>query len=191
MSIKIKFLSVVFLPLLTACVGNMNPTGGNSSPDYPFFITTQAQIVKNIAVPIGTKLVYQEQPFKQGKQDRLMSETKLTAIEFPHDQTIIWGGVPITSINKFFNSEMHGYTVYADFKRLPNRQKNRFNQLWQSCNDSLGITVKNTDDWSFNKENIADIESCSVNYQRYFKNNPKQQYFLDQLHQALNQVNES
>jgi len=60
-SIKIKFLSVVFLPLLTACVGNMNPTGGNSSPDYPFFITTQAQIVKNIAVPIGTKLVYQEQ----------------------------------------------------------------------------------------------------------------------------------
>jgi D-alanyl-lipoteichoic acid acyltransferase DltB (MBOAT superfamily) len=89
-SIKIKFLSVVFLPLLTACVGNMNPTGGNSSPDYPFFITTQAQIVKNIAVPIGTKLVYQEQPFKQGKQDRLMSETKLTAIEFPHDQTILW-----------------------------------------------------------------------------------------------------
>ena len=79
----------------------------------------------------------------------------------------------------FFNSEMHGYTVYADFKRLPNTQKNRFNQLWQSCNDSLGITVKNTDDWSFNKENIADIESCSVNYQRYFKNNPKQQYFLD------------
>ncbi|CAG67815.1 MULTISPECIES: hypothetical protein [Acinetobacter] len=188
MSIKINFLSVLCLPLLTACVGNMNPTGGNSSPNYPFFITTQAQIVKNIRVPIGTKLVYQEQSFKQGRQDRLLPETKLTAIEFPNNQTILWGGVPISSINKFFNSEMHGYTVYADFKRLPDTQKNRFTQLWQSCDERLGITVKNTNDWSFNKNNITDVESCSVLYQRYFKNDAKQQNFLDQLHQALNRV---
>ena len=191
MPIKIKLLSLSPLLFLSACVGDMNPTGGNSTPNYPFFITTQTQIVKNIAVPIGTKLVYQEQPFKKRKQDHAMSEKKLNAIEFPKDQPLLWGGVPVSAIEQFLNSDMHGYSVYADFKRLPNTQKNRFTQLWQSCDDSLGVTVKNTDDWSFNKENITDVESCSVNYQRYFKNNQKQQYFLDQLYQALNQVNES
>ncbi|WP_130803214.1 hypothetical protein [Acinetobacter ihumii] len=191
MSIKIKLLTIPFLLFLTACVGNMNPTGGNSTPNYPFFITTQTQVVKKITVPAGTKLVYQEQHFKEGKQDHALSEKKLTAIEFPKDQPLVWAGVPISSINQFFNSEMRGYSIYADFKRLPDIRKNRFTQLWQSCDDSLGITIKNTEDWSFNKENITDVESCSVNYQRYFKNDPKQQRFLDQLYQALNQVNES
>jgi hypothetical protein len=33
---------------LGACVGNMNPTGGNGRLDYPYYIATQPMIVKKI-----------------------------------------------------------------------------------------------------------------------------------------------
>jgi hypothetical protein len=44
-----------------------------------------------------------------------------------------------------------------------------FSKQWQRCGDDLGISIKNTEDWSFNASNIADVENCSVLYQRYFK----------------------
>ena len=100
----------------------------------------------------------------------------------------MWGGVPIYSINKFFNSEMTGYSVYADLSKLNAQNHSQFSKLWDSCNDNLGITVQNSNDWSFNKKNILDVESCSVNYQRYFKENSEQQKFLDKLYQALQNV---
>lgn len=174
---------------LTGCVGNMNPTGGNSTPDYPYFITTAPLIVKKIPVPKGTKLVYEEQFFKKGEQDHMMSEGKLETIELPKGQTLIWGGAPITSINKFFNSEMHGFTVYADFTKLSADKKTKFSEMWQSCSDGLGITVKSTDDWSFNIQNISDVESCSVSYQRYFKEDAQQQSFLNNIYAELQKIN--
>jgi len=184
-----KPFSFLFSIVLTSCVGNMNPTGGNSAPNYPYFITTEPLIVKKIPVPIGTKLVYEEQFFKEGKQDHKLKEKKLTTIEFPEGKELIWGGVPVKSIYKFFNSEMCGYTVTADFSKLSDDKKTRFSELWQSCSDGLGITIKNTDDWSFNKENIADVESCSVNYQRYFKENAEQQSFLNEMYAELQKIN--
>jgi hypothetical protein len=181
--------SSLFALIVTGCVGNMNPTGGNSAPNYPYFITTEPLIVKKVPVPIGTKLVYEEQFFKEGKQDHKLKEEKLTTIEFPEGKELIWGGVPIKSIYKFFNSEMRGYTVTADFSKLSEDQKTKFSELWQSCNDGLGITIKNTDDWSFNKENIADVESCSVIYQRYFKDDSRQQSFLNEMYAELQKIN--
>lgn len=167
--------------ILTGCIGNMNPTGGNSTPDYPFYITKEQLIIKKIPIPKGTKLVYEEQFFKKGEQDKILSEEKLITINLPEGQTLYWGGVPVTSIDKFFNSEMRGFTVYADFTKLSDDKKTKFSDLWQSCSDRLGISIKNTDDWSFNKDNIADVQSCSVNYQRYFKNDKGQQTFLNKL----------
>ncbi|MDA6069008.1 hypothetical protein NJT12_05175 [Flavobacterium sp. AC] len=183
-----SYFSILGLLLLTGCVGNMNPTGGNSSPNYPYFITAEPLEVKKIMVPKGTKLVYEEQFFKEGKQDKMLSEEKLITIEFPTGQPIIWGGVPVTSINKFFNSEMHGFTVYADFEKLSADKKTKFSQLWQSCSNDLGITVKNIGDWSFNTENISDVDDCSVLYQRYFKNNKRQQDFLDEIYSEMLKV---
>jgi hypothetical protein len=187
-----KFLrpfSSLFALIVTGCVMNMSPTGGNSAPDYPYFVTTEPLIVKKVPVPTGTKLVYEEQFFKEGKQDHKLKEEKLTTIEFPEGKELIWGGVPIKSIYKFFNSEMRGYTVTADFSKLSEDQKTKFSELWQSCNDGLGITIKNTDDWSFNKENIADVESCSVIYQRYFKDDSRQQSFLNEMYAELQKIN--
>ena len=64
MNNKVRLIfCIALLSNLGACVGNMNPTGGNSRPDYPYYITTQPMIVKKINVPIGTKLEYEEQHF--------------------------------------------------------------------------------------------------------------------------------
>ena len=182
---KFSKLPLLFAALFTGCVGNMNPTGGNSRPDYPYFMTTKPLVVKKIAVPVGTTLVYEESWFKKGKQDQMLSESKLTAIRLPEGETILWGGVPITSIVQFFNSEMRGFSVSADFHKLTKEQRNRFTDMWQSCDDDLGIAIKDTNDWSFNPANIADVESCSVLYQRYFKDNKEQQSFLDEMYTEM------
>ena len=182
-------LPLLFVALLTGCVGSMNPTGGNSRPDYPYFVTTKPLVVKKIPVPVGATLVYEESWFKKGKQDKMLSESKLTAINLPEGETILWGGVPVTRIAQFFNSEMRGFNVSADFSKLTKAQQNRFTEMWQSCDDNLGIAIKNRDDWSFNLDNIVDVQSCSVLYQRYFKNNKEQQRFLDEMHRELRNSN--
>ena len=71
-SFKITYILLFFL--LHGCIGNMNPTGGNSSPNYPYFITKYQLKVKNIVVPNGTKLIYEESFFKQGEQDKILNE---------------------------------------------------------------------------------------------------------------------
>ena len=186
MNNKVRLIfCIALLSNLGACVGNMNPTGGNGRPDYPYYTTTQPMIVKKINVPIGTKLEYEEQHFKSDQKDSLLNEKKLIRISFPEDQSMNWAGVPIGFIHKYFNSEMKGFSVYARFNQLPSNKQTRFSQLWQKCSDDLGIRVKNTDDWTFNLNNIADIDSCSVNYQRYFKDNVQQQHYLDQLYQKM------
>nr|WP_294780927.1 hypothetical protein [uncultured Flavobacterium sp.] len=185
----LKPFTFLFALLLAGCVGNMNPTGGNSSPNYPYFITTEAMMVKKIRIPKGTRLTYNEHFFVEGKQDHKMSEQRLTSIKLPEGQTIMWGGVPVYWIEKFFNSEMHGYSVYADFSKLSADKKTKFTELWQSCNDGLDITIKNEDDWSFNNVNIADVEGCSVLYQRYFKDDDKQQQFLNDILTELRKMN--
>ena len=83
---------------------------------------------------------------------------------------------------------MKGFSVYADFQKL--NKKTRFADLWESCNDNLGITVEDTEDWSFNKKNILNVESCGVNYQRYFEEDENQQRFLDDLYNELKTIND-
>ncbi len=170
--------------VLLGLSGMGSPTGGRG-PNYPYFITLEPTTIKNILVPKGTKLTYEEQFFKEGQQDKIMNEEKLTSIELPEGKTIDWGNVPVFMILKFFNSEMRGYTVYADFNQLSNDKKTKFPELWQSADNELGIDVKNIGDWSFNKQNITDVESCGVNNQRYFKEDKSQQQFLDSLMKEL------
>ncbi len=165
-----------------------NPNGINSVTNYPYFITPDAQIVKKVLVPKGTKLIFEEQFLKSGKQNKMLPEKKLKTIELQDGNTINWGGVPVTMINKYFNTEMSGYSVYADFNKLKEEEKTKFSSVWNSCNDDLGVKVANTDDWSFNKNNIIDVESCSVLYQRYFKGDAHQQKFLDYLYYELQSV---
>ncbi|MCJ8498157.1 hypothetical protein MVI27_07780 [Chryseobacterium salipaludis] len=173
-----------YLFLLSSLSGMGNPTGGRG-PDYPYFITTEPTTVKKIIVPKGTILTYEEQFFKEGKQDKIMNENKLTDIQLPEGETIIWGGVPVNMIVKFFNTEMRGFTVYADFSQLTDDKKTKFSKLWESEDNQLSVDVKNIDDWSFNDTNITDVQSCGVNKQRYFQEDKSQQQFLDNLYNEL------
>ena len=180
----ITLLAIGCIIVLDGLSNMGNPNGGRA-PDYPFFITTGPVTVKKIMVPKGTKLTYEEQFFREGRQDKIMNEKKLTDIELPKGKPINWGGVPVYMITKFFNSEMKGYSVYADFSQLGDNKKTKLSEMWQSCGGQLGILVKNTDDWAFDTKNIVDISDCSVIYQRYFKEDLEQQRFLDNL---LNEI---
>jgi hypothetical protein len=175
------------LVLLSGCAGNWNP---NHVPkkDYPYFITTKPQVVKKIQVPAGTKLVYEEQFLKKGKQAKSLSEEKLTSIELPEGETLEWAGVPVNSIRKFYNQQMKGFTLYPNFEKGNNPGKTKFFQLWESYGCDLGISVKNTNDWSFNTHNISDVQSCGVSYQRYFKEDANQQAVLNKLYSELMKV---
>ena len=182
----LRAFSYLLFLILGSCIGGVN---GSAPPDYPYFITTEPMVVKKVTVPVGTRLTYDEHFFVEGKQDHKMSEQRLTSIKLPKGQTMNWGGVPVYWIEKFFNSEMRGYSIYADFSKLSADKKTKFSELWKSCNDGLGITIKNEDDWSFNTANIEDIESCSVLYQRFFKDDKSQQDFLNQIVSELKKSN--
>ncbi|KQT35621.1 hypothetical protein ASG22_00935 [Chryseobacterium sp. Leaf405] len=177
-------LVIGVLIILDGLSGMGNPNGSRA-PDYPYFITTEPLTIRNLNLPKGTKLTYEESFFKEGQQDRIMSEKNLTTIELPKGKPIIWGGVPVYMFLKFFNPEMKGYTVSADFEKLPKNQRTKFSQIWQNCGGELAVLVNNTEDWSFNTKNIVDVSSCSVIYQRFFKEDEEQQRFLDTLLKEL------
>lgn len=63
-------------------------------------------------------------------------ENNLKTIKFPIDEPVYWGGVPVSPISKFFNSEMRGFSVYADFSKFRNEKQTKFSQLWQSCSNA-------------------------------------------------------
>ena len=161
----------------------------NTPDKSPYFITTKPISVNNILVPKGTKITYKKRYFwEKYEQKKLLNEKDITRISFKEGITINWGGTPIKEIIKFFNPEMKGYSVYADFDSVNKNKNTQFYNLWKSCNSELGITVKNTDDWSFNQKNILDVQSCGVSYQRYFSEDIEQQLFLDNLYNELTKI---
>ena len=161
----------------------------NTPDKSPYFITTKPISINNILVPKGTKITYKKRYFwEKYEQKKLLNEKDITRISFKEGITINWGGIPIKEIIKFFNPEMKGYSVYADFDSVNKNKNTQFYNLWKSCNSELGITVKNTDDWSFNQKNILDVQSCGVSYQRYFSEDIEQQLFLDNLYNELTKI---
>lgn len=160
----------------------------NTPNKSPYFITDKPIVVNNILVPKETKITYKKRYFwEKYEQKKPLKQKDITRITFKEGITIDWGGIPIKEMIKFFNPKMKGYTVYANFNSLNKNKKTQFYNLWKSCNSELGITVKNTDDWSFNKKNIIDIQSCGSN-QRYFSEDKKQQLFLDNLYNELTKI---
>ena len=83
---------------------------------------------------------------------------------------------------------MKDYSFNKNFDELNETKKTKFSNIWQSCNYHLGINVQDTEDWSFNKNNILDVQSCGVNFQGYFKEDVKQQNLLDNLYTELLKV---
>ncbi|WP_324027801.1 hypothetical protein QSV08_07600 [Maribacter sp. BPC-D8] len=182
-NIRFSFILLSII-LLSGCSGSLG-YHGTTQTDYPYFVVTEPMIVKHILVPKGTKLIYEEHFFKEGKQAKLMSEDDLEKIELPVDSPIVWGGVPVISIRKFFNPKMRGFTVTSDFNQLSEDKKTKFSDIWLSCDEDLAIEVESIDDWSFNKINILDIQDCGTLYQRYFTGDQEQQDFLNTMYKEL------
>lgn len=181
---------ILLLPVLalTACLDNINPAGGSSSPNYPFYVTKAPMVVKHIAVPAGTKLVYEEAFMKEGEQQSAMHEDKLFQLQLPDDKPVMWGGMPTGMFMKYFNSQMRGMSVVPAYDSPIKAADTPFGQLWSQYCRELSVNLKDTSDWSFNVSNIRDIERCSANYrndQSCFKYNPEEQDFLDALLSAL------
>jgi len=185
MKVRFIFLLLLGLTVLSECSYNPN---GPPPKDYPYYLTEGNLLVKNIDVPAGTKLVYEEQFLKKGKQEEPLDQELIHTIQFPSEKHLIWGGVPIKSIHKFYNDKMIGYTIEADFSQLESSGDNSFSALWKRCDENLGVDVKNIEDWSFNQLNILDIRSCGVNYQRYYEDDATQQEILDSLLKELRNV---
>ncbi|WP_452231394.1 hypothetical protein [Lacinutrix sp. MEBiC02595] len=181
----IVLIAIGYFYLYAKGLGAMYAVG--SKPDEsPFFITTQPIMVKNIRVPKDTKITYKKQYFWEKKeQTELLKEKNILKISF--NEVIYWGEVPITSIEKFFNPKMIGFNVNADFTKLNKNKETPFSNLWQSCNSALAIQVKDINDWSFNKENISDIQGCG-RMNRYFSEDIKQQNFLNDLNTEMREI---
>ena len=171
--------------VFVGCLPKIDPKGPTYNSNAPFYITKKPEMVKHILVPTGTKLVYEGTATQEGEQDKMMDEEKLYEIKVENGATIDWAGIPVNWIYKFFNTDMNGFTIYPDFEKMKKDKINKFGEMWYNCGDGLGIMVKNMDDWSFNSDNIADVESCSVNYQRYFKDNKEQQSFLNEMYTEM------
>ena len=84
---------------------------------------------------------------------------------------------------RYFNS-YNGGPLFNKFYDICVRQPLIFKPAIPAAQPSATSAFVH-DDWSFNKQNITDVESCGVNNQRYFKEDKSQQQFLDSLMKEL------
>ena len=70
---------------------------------------------------------------------------------------------------EFFNSDLRGFSIYADFNNLSTSEQITDSQWWQSSNNELVAIVKYLGDLLYNKIHITDVNGSNINYRRYFK----------------------
>ncbi|MBE2895244.1 hypothetical protein [Spirabiliibacterium falconis] len=170
--------------LLYSCVSSIcyNPNGCQKPTYNPSYTTNAPMTVKGISLPIGSVIYYDQELSSPKVLSKPMAEKRIDYIKFPKGSDVRWAGVPIVMLDRFFNSEMRGFSVHPDWERFK-QPRNTFEKMWHKCADDLGILVKSLDDWSFNRNNIEDISSCSVVYQRGV--DARGELFLDAMKKAM------
>ena len=107
-----KYLSLIVLLFI------MLPSFSYSNyptPDYKYYIVKEPMVVKNLELPVGTRIVYfNTSLFGDRESSRPLREKNIYQIFFPDDNPLIWGGVSVTLIERFFNRDMKGFTVYPE-----------------------------------------------------------------------------
>lgn len=177
---------------LTACIGCYNPTGCTTDTS-PYYITKTTTHIRGITIPPQTKLKYKSLNFSQkDQQTKPLKERDLTNIELPTNTAIVWGGMPSSKFIQFFNSEMKGFTVYRAQGSSQN-SSSEFIKLWQSCDSDLSITLKDSNNWTFDPSNM-EIRGCGVNIQKrsqyntHWPNQDKADKFLEKINNALQKL---
>lgn len=155
-----------------------------SLPDYKYYIVKEPMVVKNLELPVGTRIVYfNTSLFGDSESSRPLKEKNIYQIFFPDDKPLIWGGMPVALIERFFNRDMKGFTVYPalgnSFESEKNKnklmEKSKFLKLWFMWTEQMHVDIKNEKDWSFNPDNMvlggeAKISYLDYNNWKYFEN---------------------
>ena len=130
-----KYLSLIVLLFIMLSAFSYS---NYSLPNYKYYIVKEPMVVKNLQLPIGTRIVYfNTSLFGDSESSRPLREKNIYQIFFPDDNPLIWGGVPVTLIERFFNRDMKGFTVYpelgnsleSDENKHKLMQKNEFLKL--------------------------------------------------------------
>ncbi len=192
LGIGLIILIIAIFKTILSGFGNIGNTSGGYHSSQPYYITTEPTVVKNITVPKGSIIEYYLSPFAEGRQNKMLEEKDISSIELLNGKTIDWGGILVTGFKAtgdfIDGSNTKGFAVSISSNQLNNTKKTKFAELCQSCNNSLSLLVKFKSDWSFNINNISDIDDCG-RFQRYYKDDKEQQQFLNKLYIELQNVN--
>ena len=194
-----KYLSlIVLLFVMLSTFGYSNyPT-----PDYKYYIVKEPVVVKNLQLPVGTRIVYfNTSLFGDSESSRPLREKNIYQIFFPDDKPLIWGGVPVSLIERFFNRDMKGFTVYpelgnsleSDKNKSKLMEKNEFLKLWFMWAKNMDVHIKNEKDWSFNPDNMvlggeADARYIDYGNLKYFPDENSKEEHLRKLNEAARNV---
>ena len=171
-------------------------------PDYKYYIVKEPMVVKNLELPVGTRIVYfNTSLFGDGESSRPLREKNIYQIFSPDDKPLIWGGVPVSLIERFFNRSMKGFTVYpelgnsleSDENKRKLMGKNEFLKLWFMWSKNMDVNIKNENDWSFNPDNMvlggeADFRYIDYGNLEYFSDENSMKEHLKKLNEAARNV---
>lgn len=194
-----KYLSLIVLLFI------MLPSFSYSNyptPDYKYYIVKEPMVVKNLELPVGTRIVYfNTSLFEDRESSRPLREKNIYQIFFPDDNPLIWGGVSVTLIERFFNRDMKGFTVYpelgnsleSDENKRKLMKKNEFLKLWFMWTANMHVDIKDEKDWSFNPDNMvlggeADVRYIDYGNLKYFPDENTIKEHLRKLNEAAKSV---
>ena len=194
-----KYLSLIVLlfTMLSSFSYSNYPT-----PDYRYYIVKEPMVVKNLQLPVGTRIVYfNTSLFGDSESSKPLKEKNIYQIFFPDDNPLIWGGMPVALIERFFNRDMKGFTVYPElgnsFESDENKsklmEKNEFLKLWFMWAKNMDVDIKDEKDWSFNPDNMilggkADARDIDYDNLKYFDGENSMKEHLRKLNEAARNV---
>ena len=185
----------LFLIVLLFTVLSSFSYSNYSLPDYKYYIVKEPMVVKNLELPVGTRIVYfNTSLFGDSESSRPLKEKNIYQIFFPDDKPLIWGGVPVSLIERFFNRDMKGFTVYpelgnslkSDENKHKLMEKNEFLKLWFMWAKNMDVHIKDEKDWSFNPDNMVlggEADSRYIDYDnlKYFSDENSMKEHLRKL----------
>ena len=194
---KYLFLIVLLFTVLSSFSYSNYPT-----PDYKYYIVKEPMVVKNLQLPVGTRIVYFDKSlFGDSESSKPLSEKKIYQIFFPDDKPLIWGGMPVALIERFFNRDMKGFTVYPELGNLFEKEKikskliekSEFIKLWFMWAENIDVNIKDEKDWSFNPDNMVlggEADSRYIDYSnlKYFDDESSMKEHLRKLNEAAKSV---
>ncbi|WP_338946338.1 hypothetical protein KST17_00440 [Fusobacterium canifelinum] len=172
------------------------------TPDYKYYIVKEPMVVKNLELPVGARIVYFDTSlFGDSESSRPLKEKNIYQIFFPDDKPLIWGGVPVSLIERFFNRDMKGFTVYpelgnsleSDKNKSKLMEKSEFLKLWFMWAKNMHVDIKDEKDWSFNPDNMvlggkADTRDIDYGNLKYFQDENSMEEHLRKLNEAARNV---